>query len=295
MADQAENLRQLAKRIRMSEESPRVALPSASRVIAVTSGKGGVGKTSLSVNLSLALVKRGRRVLVFDADLGLANVDVLMGLIPRFNLGHVLAGKKELRDIVIEGPGGVQIIAAGSGGAVELAQLKESQRERFIDNLSQIESLADIVILDTGAGITRNTTAFVLAADEIILVTTPDPTAIMDAYGLIKAVSLEKKNPNIRLVVNMVTTVKEARETSSKLILLARRFLNIEIENLGYVVRDNHVLRSVRKQIPLMIGSPDSPAAVCIRNLAGKIAGGDNMDKNGNLKQFFNKVVHLFR
>ena len=296
MDDQAQNLRELVKRIKLSEGASAPARSSSvSRVLAVTSGKGGVGKSNVSVNLALALAQKGKRVLIFDADLGLANVDVLLGLIPRYSLAHVLTGERELRDIITEGPEGIQIIASGSGGAVELAQLKEAQRERFIEGLAQLEALADVIIVDTGAGITRNTTAFVLAADEVILVTTPEPTAIMDAYGMIKAVYLEKKNPTIRLVVNMVSTVREARETASKLVILARRFLNLEIENMGYIVRDPNMLRAVRAQSPLMLSHPDSPAAVCVRNLAGKLAHGEDAEGEGNLKNFLSKVVHLFK
>ena len=178
MQDQAERLRQLVGRLNV----PFAVAPSNSpnpncRVIAFTSGKGGVGKTNISVNFALALATRGKRVLLFDADMGLANVDVMLGIIPQFTLLHVLNGQKKLPEIIIEGPHGIRLVTSGSGGVQELADLNEVQRSKFLEALVELQHQSDFILIDTGAGLHRNVLAFVLAADEVVVVTTPEPTA----------------------------------------------------------------------------------------------------------------------
>ena len=187
MQDQAERLRQLVGKLNMPLVYEKPA-PSFShcRIITVTSGKGGVGKTNLSVNFALSMAARGKNVLLFDADLGLANVDVMLGIIPKYTLLNVLNGQKTLSEIVLEGPGGIRLVASGSGGVQELADLNETQRGRFLEALLELQNQSDVILIDTGAGLHPNVLAFVLAAEEVVIVTTPEPTALMDAYGMIK-------------------------------------------------------------------------------------------------------------
>ena len=270
MEDQAEKLREMVER---STQSGVGAAPATARVVAVTSGKGGVGKTNLSINLAIALARHGKRVLLMDADLGLANIDVCLGIIPRFNLSHVLSGERELDEIIIEGPEGVRIIPSGSGGVRELAYIGEEARTRFVHDLGQLEGSADILLVDTGAGMSRNTVSFVLAAQEVVVITTPEPTSLMDAYGIIKVATREKPEQKMKLVVNMVRDLRDAREASNKIIILAKKFLGREIENLGYILHDRNMPRAVREQRALLVSYPTSNAASCINNIATKLVG----------------------
>ncbi len=202
MQDQAEKLRQLVGKLNTQEIPAFLAPPSGlCRIVAVTSGKGGVGKTNISVNFGLLLAKKDRRVLLMDADMGLANVDVMMGIIPPHTLADVLNGKKRLSEIILKGPLGLRLVASGSGGVQELAELTEIQRNRFLQDLLELQNQEEVILIDTGAGLHRNVLAFVLAADEVIVVTTPEPTALMDAYGMIKTIYREKKNAKISVVV----------------------------------------------------------------------------------------------
>ncbi len=295
MQDQAENLRQMVERLNapLAAEKPSLAHANC-RVIAVTSGKGGVGKTNLSVNFALALATRGKRVLLFDADMGLANVDVMMGIIPQYNLAHVLNGQKTLAEIVIEGPNGIKLVASGSGGVQELADLNETQRKKFLDALMALQNQADVILIDTGAGLHRNVLAFALAAEEVVIVTTPEPTALMDAYGMIKIIYREKKHPAINVIVNMAANQAEADEAGRKLSILARRFLNLEIDYLGFVPRDPSMIRAVKEQKPVLLSAPTSPAAVSIHRLSEALLSGKMQKNNANLVGFFKRVTQIF-
>jgi flagellar biosynthesis protein FlhG len=231
-----------------------------------------------------------------DADLGLANVDVILGMIPQYNLMHVLQGLKTLPEIVIDGPEKLKLIAAGSGGVQELANLNELQRDKFLEGLAEIQSESDVVVIDTGAGLHRNVLAFALAADEAIIVTTPEPTAMMDAYGMIKVIHLERKDPLIRLIVNMAGSSSEAEEAGKKLVLLAKRFLNLDIEYAGYIPRDMAMIRAVKEQRPVLISQPSSPAAQSLNRLADSLwmAGSRSDVDESQLGQFFKRVTQLF-
>ena len=297
MQDQAEKLRQLVNRLNtkvgVDLPSPK-RISKGCRVLAVTSGKGGVGKTNMAVNMGLAMAKKGHRVLVFDADMGLANVDVLLGMIPQFNLVHLLYGQKTLSEIVVQGPGGLKIVASGSGGVQELANLNDAQRAKFLQALEGLQDEADIILVDTGAGLHRNVLAFVMAASEVILVTTPEPTALMDAYGMVKVLHLEKKDPLIRVIVNMAENQTEADEAGRKLVVLSKRFLNVDLEYLGFVPRDMSMIRAVREQRPVLLGTPSTPAGVSIARLADTILSGSPRGESGSLGVFFKRVSELF-
>jgi len=267
---------------------------SACRVIAVTSGKGGVGKTNISVNLALAMSNKGKKVLLFDADMGLANVDVMLGMIPQYTLLHVLNGKKNLAEIITEGPGGVRIVASGSGGVQELADLNEAQRSKFLGALQDLQHQAEVIIIDTGAGLHRNVLAFALAAEEVVIVTTPEPTALMDAYGMIKILHRERREPQIQVVVNMAGSPMEADEAGQKLVVLSKRFLDLKVEYLGFILRDPGMIRAVKEQKPVMLSSPMGPSALSLNRLADSLLSGKAEASDGNLLQFFKKVTQIF-
>jgi flagellar biosynthesis protein FlhG len=291
--DQAESLRQLVERLGTPAVLER-SVSVNSRVIAVTSGKGGVGKSNISVNFALALANLGKNVLLFDADMGLANVDVMLGIIPKYTLVNVLNGQKKLSEVIVEGPGGIRLIASGSGGVKELADLNETQRDKFLEALLSLQHQSDVILIDTGAGLHRNVMAFVLAAEEVVIVTTPEPTALMDAYGMIKILYREKKNPVINVIVNMAGNQAEADEAGNKLVVLSKRFLNLEIAYLGYVPRDPLMIKAVKEQKPVILSAPMSPAATSIRKLAEMLFSGKTKKNGNDLLGFFEKVTHIF-
>jgi len=292
--DQAEGLRELVKR---SKDFAAKARPARlARIISVTSGKGGVGKTNVVVNLGIGLARRGSRVLVIDADLGLANVDIVLGLTSRYNLYHVIKGEKKLQEIIVDGPEGLKVIAGGAG-IRELANLSNSQRVQFIASMSELDDYADIILIDTSAGISQNVLGFVLASDEAIVVTTPEPTAIRDAYGIIKAIALENKDAKIRLIVNMAANPQEAEDVASRIEMVARQFLDIGLDKLGYILRDPAVPESVLKQKPFMVAYPTSKASKCVEVIADRLLGLSEEDtfKPKGFKGFIFKFVSLFK
>lgn len=295
MQDQAESLRQLVERLNAPASLDHLAVPKSNcRVIAVTSGKGGVGKTNISVNFALAMANSGKSVLLYDADMGLANVDVMMGIIPQYTLLNVLNNQKTLSEIIVKGPLGIRLVASGSGGVQELADLNEAQRGKFLEALLALQQESDVILIDTGAGLHRNVLAFVLAAEEVVIVTTPEPTALMDAYGMIKILYREKKQPVINVVVNMATNQAEADEAGKKLVILSKRFLNLDIDYLGFVPRDAGMIRAVKEQRPVILSSPMSPAATSLSRLAGILLSGKSQRNNGDLINFFKKVTQVF-
>jgi flagellar biosynthesis protein FlhG len=240
------------------------------RLIAVTSGKGGVGKTNFSTNLSLVLAQAGHRVIVLDADLGLANLHVVLGISPRYHLEHVMRGERTLKEILYPGPSGIQIIG-GASGITELANLDERQRAHFVAGLEELDTLADVILIDTGAGLSRSVLAFLNAVDEIIVVTTPEPTAITDAYATIKVMSKENPNARLMMVVNMAQSEAEADSVATRIRSIARQFLNIQPEYLGHLPFDPTVGRAVRLQQPFALSFPNSPAARSVEHIAMRL------------------------
>ena len=259
--DQAERLRSL-----MSSEEHRA------RVLAVTSGKGGVGKTNISVNLAVALAKLGKRVVLIDVDIGLSNADVLLNVQPRFHLGHVLSGEVAPLEALISTDYGVFLLP-GSNGTVSIYDLTQSERDFLIDSFRRIESYADFVIVDTGAGISRNVVQFASAADEVVVVTTPEPTAITDGYAMIKTASRQKGCGPIRLVVNQANDRTEAGRVADRLRTVSRRFLGIEVDTLGHVLNDERIKMSVRRRRPFVLEFPKGPGAGGIRQICERVLG----------------------
>lgn len=274
MRDQAERLRVMVEQLRqepLSEAAER-PLPKRARVVAVTSGKGGVGKTNLAVNLSYALLKLGHEVVVLDADLGLANVDVLLGTTPRWNLGHTIHGEKSILDLIYTAPEGLKLIAGGSGLS-ELVDLSQEELERFLHSLRELETRTDFLVVDTGAGMGRAVMAFTLAADEVIVVTTPEPTAITDAYAVIKAIVLRQPAAKISVVVNQAQDRAEADQAAQRLSTTVLRFLGAHVEILGHIPMDRQVGRAVRNQTPFLLSTPESPAGAAVWQMARRLAG----------------------
>jgi flagellar biosynthesis protein FlhG len=241
------------------------------RVVAVTSGKGGVGKTNVSANLAYLLAKMKKKVLVLDADVGLANIDVVLGLAPKYNLYHVLKGEKSLREVIIPGPGGFMILPSASG-IQEMSDLSRGAKLTLLDEIKTLRDELDFMLIDTGAGIAGNVMYFNMAAQEIIVVTSPEPTAMTDAYAVIKVLYQKHAKERFRVLVNMARNEEEAREVFARLNQATNHFLNVSVEYLGYVAHDEHISEAVRKQKPFVSLFPQSPAAKCLQTLADKIS-----------------------
>ena len=229
MADQAEKLREMVQ----TKNGNSGNGSKKTRIIAISSGKGGVGKTNISINMALAYAQLGKKVIVMDADLGLANVNVVLGVIPKYNLYHLIRKQKTMRDIILDTNYGIQIVA-GASGFSKIANLSEEERTNFITELSEL-STADIIIVDTGAGVSNNVLSFIAAADDVLIVTTPEPTAITDAYGIIKIIATEINNLNLglKLVVNRVKGIADGKKVANRVINIASQFLNLKVDYLG--------------------------------------------------------------
>jgi len=291
MEDQAEQLRAMMKD-KKKEDSPMTSVPGEkkTRIIAVASGKGGVGKTNLSINMALAYARLGKKVIVLDADLGLANVNVILGVIPKYNLYHVIKKQKTIKDIILDTEYGIQIVA-GASGFSRIANLTDEERSSFIHDMSELSS-ADIIIIDTSAGVSQNVLAFVEAADEAIIVTTPEPTAITDAYGIIKIISTEIDDLDLglKLVVNRASSVLEAKKVSQRVINITGQFLNIKVDYLGFVFDDPGVSLAVKKQEPFLISDPRGKAAGCVQTMVNRLERVDYKEGSG-ISRFMKRLM----
>lgn len=286
--DQAQNLRKYVNRTHVTPTED-ITSSNDAKIITISSGKGGVGKTNFSVNLAIALAKLGRRVSLIDADLGLANVDVLMDLVPKYNLNHFIRMEKTIEDIIIEGPYGLNIISGGSG-LLEMANLNKDNLKRLIDGLQILNERSDYIIIDTGAGLSDSVISFVEAAHDVILIVTPDPTSITDAYALIK--NIHQMEKNLKIVVNRVDSNKEGYEVFNKIHLAAKRFLNSEIKHLGFIYEDSSVKKSVNLQTPVIIAFPNSLASKGIEMIAYNIENNNVFNPEPNtFKNFINKLL----
>ena len=242
------------------------------RTIAFTSGKGGVGKSNIVLNAGLALARRGRRVAIFDGDLGLASINVLLGMAPRFDLRHVMSGERRLRDIVLRGPHGISVVPAGAGVA-ELANLDHADRESLLEQLRDLEEDVDFLLVDTGAGISDTVLNLVVASDEAVVVTRPEPTALADAYALIKVIVREAPTYPFHVLVNMVRDAAQGKQVYQSLADIMQRFLGYQPGNAGFVVTDPRVGQGVVQQVPFTLLAPQCPAARDVEVLAGRILG----------------------
>jgi flagellar biosynthesis protein FlhG len=264
------------------EESKKTTGP---RIITISSGKGGVGKTNFAINLGIAFYNMGKKVLVMDADLGLANVNVVLGIVPKYNLYNVLKGQKKIKDIVIDTPYGIKIIA-GASGFYQLATINNDKKKEFLSSLMALNS-ADIIIIDTGAGISENVISFLLAADEMIIITTPEPTSITDAYGIIKTIaSMSGSKKNIKLIINRVEKEIQAKRISDRISNIAEKFLDVKLENLGYILEDEIVSKAVKKQKPFLYLAPKCKASICVERIAKRFEETQYEEEPKGLKKF---------
>ena len=299
--DQASSLRQIVRN-KTDVERSRGSVPvrkveasdGHSRVIAVTSGKGGVGKTNVVGNLALTMAGMGKKVLILDADLGLANIDIIFGIHPRYNIGHVLDGEKELSEIIIEGPSGVRIIPAGSG-FVNLTHLTDGQKLSLLSEFEAFEDDFDYFFIDTGAGISENVTYFNLAADECIVVVSPEPTSVTDAYAMIKVMSTQHGEKHFKLLMNMVRDESEAKAVFLNLIQATDRFLTgVSLEYCGYIPTDEKVTAAVRQRSPFVELYPKAVSSRRIRQIARQLDENPRrLNANGNIKFFVKRYMEL--
>ena len=279
MDDQASKLRQMMHRTRQA------------RTIAVASGKGGVGKSNIALNLSILLSAAGNRVALVDADLGLANLDVLLDVEVRANLSHVIAGNRRLEDIIIDLPSGVQFVP-GASGIAQLVNLTEFQRAQLLSDLSALEADNDIIVVDCGAGIGRDVLQMATCADNVLIVTVPEPTAITDAYALVKVLKRQGYGGSLSLLVNHATDRQEARATFQRISGVARQFLDARVLDAGHVLSDPKVREAVRRRQPFVLAYPRCPASRCLAALANKLSAGSWLV--GQKEGFFRRVANWF-
>ncbi len=287
MTDQAYKLREL---ISINKKVVKPKVESDARIIAISSGKGGVGKTSFTLNLGIALSKLNKRVTIIDADLGLANIDILMGVIPRYNLGDLIKSEKTLQDIIVEGPNGIQLVSGGSG-VMDLVNLKEDELNSLIGCLEELNESSDYILIDTGAGLNNSVLSFIRSAQEVIVVITSDPTSITDAYALVK--SIHEVDIDIKVVVNRIDTNKEGHEVFHNINTAANKFLNSELKSIGFIYEDSNVKRALKSQVPFLISFPNSLASKGVELIAYNLNNkGVESQREGGfskfIKRFFN-------
>jgi len=293
MTDQAENLRRLSGRACTGFISPE-AFPNI-RVIAVTSGKGGVGKTNLVLNLALVLAKLDYKVVVIDADLGMANIDILINAVPRHTLADVIDSDVDIRDAVIHGPLGIKIVPGGSG-LFDLANLDQTRRNLLLDRMQVLEQGGDLILLDTAAGISCSVLSFVSAADEIIIVTTPEPTAITDAYGMIKTIFRLNLKQKLYLVVNCIDHWQQGEGIFMHIREVVERYLpGMEIRYLGGVRQDPVVSKAVRQYSPFVLSHPRSAAAASVMKIGRRLMAGDVREPEEQKPGFFRRLKSYFQ
>lgn len=296
MSNQLDRLRILAENLKADVENKINGLEKKTKIITIASGKGGVGKTNFTLNLGIALGEFGKKVMILDADLGLANVDVLLGAAPKYNLSHVISGKRTIKEIVIKGPNDIDIIPGGSG-VYELAQLPEEDLNRFLEQLSNIDNDYDFLLIDTGAGLNKSVLSFSLAADEVYIITIPEPTSLTDAYGLIKTINKHRYMGKIKLIVNRVTSREEGEVTGKKIKIVVERFLeNCDLKVLGFINDDRQVIESVKKQEPFLTAYPNAQATADIYSIAADILNITYEKKiNKGLKDYFSRISSLLK
>ncbi len=305
MLDQAEKLRKIVKDLNsepsknsrnMQASAERKTLEKSAKVIAVTSGKGGVGKTSVTVNLALALSQKGYRVVIIDADLGLSNIDVVFGIVPKYTLLDSVNNERGILDILCDGPNDIKFISGGSG-VQELINLDKNSLDSFMANMSLLDHIADYILIDTGAGLSDTVMNFVLSADEVLLVVTPEPTSITDAYALVKTVSYSKKDCIINVLINRAENEIEAKTVYNNFAMVSDRFLGMKLESLGYLPFDQSFIKSVKLQKPYLLCYPKNSTSKMINDVVDSLLKKET-NVNGlaqaGIKGFINKFVGLF-
>ncbi|MBN1969123.1 MAG: MinD/ParA family protein [Candidatus Delongbacteria bacterium] len=287
--DQAKKLRDIAAKLRMSRFDTR--RDSNVKRVAITSGKGGVGKSSFSLNLGIVLSKMNKKVLLIDADINLGNIDILLGVVPGKTLRDVVNENAKLEEILIKGPEGLTILPASSGD-LELLKKGESVRETIEKQLTELELKFEFILVDTGAGIGSDVIDFALNSDEIIVITTTEPTAFTDAYAVVKTITSEKERSDISIMVNLVTDEKEAKEVYDRISMVSSHFLQKDVRFCGFMRRDGNVLNAIRNQTPFFIQNDRTPASRDIWNIAIEmIKRYKTLKKDNNSESMFGKIL----
>jgi flagellar biosynthesis protein FlhG len=280
MTDQASALRALA-----NEQSGKPA-----KVITVTSGKGGVGKSSIALNMAISLSRKGRRVLIIDTDFGFSNIDVMLGISTKYDMLDVIKRNMDIRDIIEQGLEGVQFISGGSG-VYELTQLGGDELMGIVENLKNLENVADVIIFDTGAGVSDNILRLVYASHETLLVTTPEPTAVVDAYALIKIISERGKSAGVSLIINKVSNPVEADTVMDCLVRIAEKNVDVRIDRLGCIARDPNMQKAIRMQVPILVSFPNCTASVNIDSIASRLIKIPAQTEKHGIKGFLDRFL----
>lgn len=288
--DQAEGLRNIIKKYEI-ESAKRTA-----QVITVTSGKGGVGKTSVSINLAVQMSRLGRKVIILDADFGLANIEIMLGIRPRYNLSDLMFHGKTMREIITYGPENVGFISGGSG-INEMANLTREQVFHLISKMEELDKMADVIIVDTGAGIGDAVLEFVAASEEVVLVATPEPTSITDAYALLKTLnrssSFRPGKTDVKMIANQVRDDKDVDELFQKIGLVVNKFLNIEVEYLGGIPYDKNMQTAIMRQEPVSIVAPASQASRSLEQIARRLENVEGNERKPGIVQLFSSVIKM--
>lgn len=265
--------------------------PLGAAVVAITSGKGGVGKTNIAANLAICMAMENQRVILLDADMGLGNLDILMNIRSRYNLTHAVSGVRTLDQIIQVGPAGVETICGGSG-IESLANLNQFQRQRLLEQLQNLQSRSDIILIDTGAGIHSAVIGFCLSADHTLVVTTPEPTAMTDAYAMIKVLASNRYAGRVSLLVNMAWSLAEGRKIYRQIADVAARFLNVPVYEAGILCRDDSLLQAVRRRQPVVQAFPRSEVSKALTAISRRLT--HHAHQRADEEGFFKKVVNWF-
>lgn len=292
MIDQAEKLRKImqSRDIRNERES---LIENKAKVIAVSSGKGGVGKTNFAINFSISLRRLGYEVVVIDADIGLSNIEILAGLNVNNTISDIIFSDKNIFEIMTDGPEGIKIISGGSG-LKELKLLKDDNFPKLIQEIEKLQTATDYIIIDTGAGISNSVTDFIMTSNELIVICTPDPTSLMDSYTLIKSIIYSGFTGKINVVCNLVNNRNEGKEIFSKLSNAANNFLRVQINYLGYIEKNDLVNFAVRNQIPFIISHPNSPISKRINIMAMGFLGNESLKTESDKTSFAKRILDVF-
>jgi flagellar biosynthesis protein FlhG len=253
------------------QQTPAPCRPAAT-VLAITSGKGGVGKTNIAANLAICLANQNRRVLLLDADLSLGNLDLVMNLRSKYNISHVISGRKRMEEIIQQGPKGLQVIC-GASGLDRLADISEVEQNRLLEHLSRLQQETDTILIDTAAGISSSVIGFCLAADHVLVVTTPEASAMADAYGVIKVLVRKKYDRCISLIVNMAHSPAEGKQVYQRMADVTRKFLQANLYYAGTLLKDERLCLAVRARKPVVLAYPKAPISSSLATLATRIAG----------------------
>ncbi len=302
--DQANRLRDMvkARHIEMMNQRPEIS----TRIISVTSGKGGVGKTNFTVNLAIQFSKMNKRVLIIDGDFGLANIEVLFGIVPRFHFGDVLNGSVNLADALTDGPMGIKFLSGGSG-LFDLANMSERQLMSVVNQFSVLDNMSDVILIDTGAGISSSVVSFVLASNETIILTTSEPTSLADAYAIVKSVKEVGINlPEFNVVVNRVYESGEGMEVFEKFKRVSEKFLGVGLKYLGSLPYDEMLIRAVKKQVPVAVAYPDAMFCLSMEHIARRLLGIEAgelpyvpysavSDEETGIASFITRLIEMFK